>query len=125
MNVNKIFPLPCLVVRQVLSVMKLLGRPYFKFKRSFLVFEPKMLPFLVRAFFVIFRIFCLTSLKLRLDKVDKGLLHDISTFYDHFKSYMFWSSKQKIKFILIFTSFSSLLKICHLFPSCQEASSRV
>ena len=47
LNVNKIFPLPCLVVRQVLSVMKLLGRPYFKFKRSFLVFEPKMLPFLV------------------------------------------------------------------------------
>ena len=36
-------------------------------------------------FFVFFRLFsnlCWTSLKLRLAKVEKGLLQDISTFYD-------------------------------------------
>ena len=40
--------------------------------------------------FAIFDFFCWTSIKLRLFKVDKGLLQNLSTCYDRFKSYMFW-----------------------------------
>ena len=47
------------------------------------------------AFFCHFKDFYWTGLKLRLVKVDKGLLQDVITFYGHFKSYMFCYSKQK------------------------------
>ena len=57
----------------MLSVVKLRG-------------EPKMLQFFV--FVRHFSIFLLTSLKLRLFNVFKDLLRDISTFYNHFMSYM-------------------------------------
>ena len=60
------------------------------------------------AIFVVFPhflIFCWTSLKLRLVEVDKGPFQGISSFYEHFKRYMFWYSEQTRKFILIFTIF--------------------
>ena len=48
-------------------------------------------------FFGFFFIFLFDSLELRFVKVikDKGPLKDIITFYDHFKSYMFWYSENK------------------------------
>ena len=77
----------------MLSVVKLLGTPEFKVKRSFLgVFELKMLQIFFSSFF---EFSCWTCLKFRLAKVDKGLLRDMGNLYDHFKSYMFWCSKQK------------------------------
>ena len=63
-------------------------------------------------FFAIFR---WSSLKLKLFRVDKGLYQDISTFYDYFKSYVLVIQTETSKFILIFTIFSSFLKMLVFF----------
>ena len=54
--------------------------------------RPKSFIFLI--FFVVFHLFCWTCLKLRLVEVDKGPLRGTTFLDDHFKSYMFWYSKQ-------------------------------
>ena len=61
----------------MLIVVQLLGWPYFKVKRSFLgVFVLKMVQF--------FMVFVSISLRLKLLKVDEGLLRDQIACYDHF-----------------------------------------
>ena len=60
-----------------------------------------------RFFFVCCSII-LSSLKLRFVKVDKGLLQDIVTFYDHFKSYMFRTPNINMQ---IYTNLYYFLKV--------------
>ena len=83
----------------------------------------------ISCFFVIFRIFfCWTSLKLRLFKVENGLLQDISIFMDTLRAICFDTpNKNTLIYTFFFSSF--LKKFCRFLsffsPRCQETSSRV